>query len=99
LIRKDSRYLSIWWTHAAAGKQHKLVRPASKQAVESSIPDLIQIFDKQASKQAGRQAGLIDFLLLYIKEKNQDAGYDVSNLIHQASLAYYTQHLSSPAME
>jgi hypothetical protein len=56
LIRKDSRYLSIWWTHAAAGKQHKLVRPASKQAVESSIPDLIQIFDKQASRQAGRQA-------------------------------------------
>jgi hypothetical protein len=54
---------------------------------------------KQAGRQAGRQAGLIDFLLLYIKEKNQDAGYDVSNLIHQASLGYYTQHLSSPAME
>jgi hypothetical protein len=58
LIRKDSRYLSIWWTHAAAGKQPKLVRPASKQAVESSIPDLIQIFDKQARRQAGRQARL-----------------------------------------
>jgi hypothetical protein len=50
------------------------------------------------SKQAGTQAGLIDFLL-YIKEKNQDAGYDVSNLINPASLGYYTQHLSSPAME
>jgi len=61
LIRKDSRYLSIWWTHtAAAGKQPKLVRPASKQPVESSIPDLIQIFDKQASRQAGRQAGRLD---------------------------------------